>query len=475
MAKEYFTLHFDDRGTPLFPNEQEAIFRSLRIKSKPITDLWIFAHGWNTDEMGADSTYNNWVKRIQERIQQEITDPNYNPAFVGVYWPSKAWIGSAAKQHASINYPGTRLLQHLDTGEFEQDMYEVEIDVDEDRDALELGEATSNMEKEPNKAGFLEACLSMIDPGSKRGSSSFEDATKIRDILFLSQKPTSADIEEFVRILNRYRTKDPQPEAFETPDVIDAPKLVLEYLNEELTYESYTPDNPLLNVFRSFTFGTMKERAAAIGQNGVAVFLQEVKRTLRQHKQAVRLHLFGHSFGAKLVTASVNTLAQLLSEEGPAVDSLILLLGAFSQFSFSSNIPVKNGGVGRYADVVDRKLVANPVAVIYSRYDLANKEMYPLGMRLVGHKRTYEIGGPDDRFGSIGANGAQGLYPTNCRTIDMLPLEVSYDLSSLKGISCLNIDGQSYISADKDKRPVGAHGDTDRPEIFHLALGISGY
>jgi hypothetical protein len=145
-----------------------------------------------------------------------------------------------------------------------------------------------------------------------------------------------------VRILHQYQTKDPQQEAFESPNVLDSPHFVVEHLNEELTNEVYVPDNPLFKVFNSFTFWTMKGRAAVIGQNGVAVFLREVKRILQRNSRTVRLHLFGHSFGAKLVSASVNTLAQLLNDTGPLVDTLVLLLGAFSQFSFSSNIPVKN-------------------------------------------------------------------------------------------------------------------------------------
>ena len=219
----------------------------------------------------------------------------------------------------------------------------------------------------------------------------------------------------------------------------------------------------------------MKGRAAIVGQNGVAPFLRDIKKALRQHADSVHLHLFGHSFGAKLVSASVYALAELLGGEPPLVDTLVLLLGAFSQFSFSSDIPIKHGGVGRYADLIEHRLVANPIAVIYSQYDLANKELYPFGMRFADRARVYEIGGPDDRFGAIGANGAQGLDGTRCHSIDILPLNLSYGQSTLKDFSCLNIDGQSYIKEGKEKRPVGAHGDTGKAEIFHLALAVSGF
>jgi len=185
------------------------------------------------------------------------------------------------------------------------------------------------------------------------------------------------------------------------------------------------------------------------------------------------LHLFGHSFGAKLVSTTVFVLADAQGIELPIVDTLVLLLGAFSQFSFSSNIPAASGGVGHYASLVSHHLVANPIVAIYSRYDLANKVWYPLGMRLADPNTVYELGDPQDRFGAMGANGAQGLETNRSRILEMLPLDKPYNWNDLSGILCLNIDGHRYINKDKDKWPAGAHGDIDRPEIFHLALAIS--
>jgi hypothetical protein len=205
----------------------------------------------------------------------------------------------------------------------------------------------------------------------------------------------------------------------------------------------------------------------------VATFLRDVKHTVQLHRHKVGLHLLGHSFGAKLVTTAVLALADEPGLEAPIVDNLILLLGAFSQFSFSSNVPVAKGEIGHYASLIEEKLVANPIVAIYSRYDLANWVWYPLGMQLADPNTIYEWGDPQDRFGAMGANGAQGLGHNRSRILEMLPLDTSYHWNDLSGIACLNIDGQSYINKDKDKWPFGAHGDTDRPEIFHLALAIS--
>ena len=90
MTEQYYKLYFDDQGSLLNPAEQEAIIASVLDTAEPVTDLWIFSHGWNTDRKAADATYDTWVGRMGERIREEMTDLAYCPAFVGIYWPSMA-------------------------------------------------------------------------------------------------------------------------------------------------------------------------------------------------------------------------------------------------------------------------------------------------------------------------------------------------------------------------------------------------
>jgi hypothetical protein len=221
----------------------------------------------------------------------------------------------------------------------------------------------------------------------------------------------------------------------------------------------------------------MKGRAAIVGQKGVAPLLFMIRERLQEQKRPLRIHLMGHSFGAKLVSATVYEMANLADGTGfqpPFVDSLILVLGAFSQFAFSDNLPFKPGSSGKYASIIQRHLVANPIVAIYSRYDRANRVFYPRGMFMDRSGQTYERGGPRDRLGAIGANGAQGLASTISHTMELQPAEIPYDRSSFLGFSCLNIDGQDYINKVVGSRVIGAHGDIYRPEIFHLALAVSG-
>lgn len=493
MAEQYYKLYFDDRGSLLNPAEQEAIIASLLDKAETVTDLWIFSHGWNTDRKAADATYDTWVERMRERIQQEIADAAYCPAFVGIYWPSMAWSDDTARD--AIPVPTTNNLPGIDPGEFEFEEtgtvlsgHAGEWAPGGEESQFEAGKpevahatTASNMPgASMDKARFLATYRDAMDPMSEHVDRYEQDFSRLYDLLFQLQRPSTAQIEEFVHILSRYKVDDPHADSLESINVLNAPESVISQLKAELESPSVALEcfgldlgNILLSFLRVFTFWTMKGRAAIVGQNGVASVLRDVKHMLQLHRRKVRLHLLGHSFGAKLVTAAVSAMANAPNIEPPLVDTLILLLGAFSQFSFSSNIPIASGGAGYYADLVEGQLVTNPIVAIYSQYDLANKILYPLGMRLADPNTIYEWGDPQDRFGAMGANGAQGLETTQSRILGMLPLVESYNWNDLSGIVYLNIDGQRYINKNKDKWPAGAHEDTDRPEIFHLALAIS--
>jgi hypothetical protein len=491
MIRDFFKLHFDDQGHLLNVTEREAITSSLVDTIEPVTDLWIFSHGWNTDEKGADATYDTWVGRMQERIRQEIINSPYNPSFVGIYWPSMAWSGDIAKSRAPLWVsPVANPGDSLDRGEFELGYDKVEMsgtsgefelgasDITLEMGRLEALSAVNLSGEMAGKARFVEEYRAAMDPRGEHSSWYNQDFARLYELLFQSQQPDNVQIEEFVQILQQYKVDDPHSDLVESINVLNTLEEVEAYLKAERalsSHEGFEPDNDniLLRFFRIFTFWAMKGRAAVVGQNGVAVFLRDLKRILQQHKRNVRLHLFGHSFGAKLVSATVHGLANTTYLEPPVVDTLILLLGAFSQFSFSNNISAESGGIGYYSSLIDLHLVTNPIVTIYSQYDLANKEMYPLGMRLADRNKIYELGDSNDRFGAIGANGAQGLDNTYYRVLEMLSLKESYNWSDLTSVALLNVDGQRYINANKDKRPIGAHGDTDRPEIFHLALAAS--
>jgi hypothetical protein len=144
------------------------------------------------------------------------------------------------------------------------------------------------------------------------------------------------------------------------------------------------------------TYYQMKDRA---GRVGVAV--SPVLSELRPEGKEIRIHLVGHSFGGRLVTAAT------AGAEGSAPlrpDTVTLLQAAFSHFGFASKYDEEHDGFFRR--MVTDRLVGGPVLITHSVRDTAVGYAYPLASRLAGQAAA-GLGDADDRFGGIGRNGAQ--------------------------------------------------------------------
>jgi pimeloyl-ACP methyl ester carboxylesterase len=125
-----------------------------------------------------------------------------------------------------------------------------------------------------------------------------------------------------------------------------------------------------------------------------------------------RVHLVGHSFGGRLMTAATSAV------EGK-ISNLTMLEGAFSQNALSCD-PVGQIN-GAYRSVLDNAKVTGRIAAAHSDHDAAVWIAYPLASRVF--RDSYSLGpagplgqvfgGPTDRYGAIGANGPQNLIGVN--------------------------------------------------------------
>ena len=430
--------------------------------------------------MSYDQWHTNMLAEAQRLQAQNLLDPNYQPLFVEIFWPSKAWVDDSAQP--VVNTPIIPRLNAIES-------------------------LPAPVLDHVRRETFIDNYRTAMDPAGVRGDQYDTDFGRIYDLLHLPQLPTSDEINEFVQTLYTYKIQDPQSDPTEKNEMINVsvtsvvkrlvekkplipPQIKVGPAIDKVLLLQQNPaatvgDN-LLDFFRLFTFWTMKARAAVVGQTGVKPLLEDlaqVNNTLNANNlPRVRIHLFSHSFGAKLCSAALNAVQQPLE---PLVDTFVLLLGAFSQFSFSSDIPVQPGTAGSYASIVKDGRVVNPLVVIYSQYDLANKLFYPLAMKFsLDPIFTLPFPGDSppapvepivltDKFGSIGADGTQGLDAARQRDMDMQGLDSAYkwDKMNLQGVYCLSVDGGNFIK--QGNFPVGAHNDLNHPEIFHLALAMS--
>jgi hypothetical protein len=168
--------------------------------------------------------------------------------------------------------------------------------------------------------------------------------------------------------------------------------------------------NGVAKVMNLMSYFTMKARAGLVGDALGA----HVLPALSAASSPVRLHLAGHSFGARLATAAANSFTP---PGALRLETLTLLQGAFSQNGMTT-------GRGPYAGVLGK--VPGAIAMTHTHNDLACTLAYPLASRL-SRDTTLSIGDKNDPYGAMGANGAQlaaGLLaPDSATTTSFAPVK----------------------------------------------------
>ena len=210
----------------------------------------------------------------------------------------------------------------------------------------------------------------------------------------------------------------------------------------------------LLSPLQQLSFWQMKDRAKKFGEKGG----HELLRTIQTTAPNVRVHLMGHSFGC-IVMAAVTAGPGGAGTLPRAVDTLFLVQGALSLWSFSSKIEVAGGVPGYFKSIIAGKKVAGVMLATTSEFDAAVGRFYPLGAGIA--RQVAFAPGELPKYGGVGTYGMQGPG-TNAAGLDMLPLAQSYGFHA----------GQTYNINSNDvirngSGASGAHSDIDHPEVAH--------
>lgn len=200
-------------------------------------------------------------------------------------------------------------------------------------------------------------------------------------------------------------------------------------------------------VLNQFTYYEMKARAGIVGR-ALAPVLDTVPAE-------VRIHLVGHSFGARVVSAAAAAMTR-------PVASLTLLQGAYSHNGLGLNI----GGTataGAFRAIIATHRVTGPIAVTHTHNDTAVGFYYALASTLSGdvaaaYGLTNIVGGPNDLHGGIGANGALSMGPGEALPLSAHPGQVP----SLTAGKVTNIQADQII-AD--------HNDVQGPDVGRVVWG----
>ncbi len=193
-------------------------------------------------------------------------------------------------------------------------------------------------------------------------------------------------------------------------------------------------------VRRLLTYRTMKHRASLVGRRAVAPVLDRIQAAL----PGIRVHLIGHSFGARVITAAAAVC-------GKPVASMTLLQAAFSHYSFAPE--------GAFRNVISERKCSGPILITHSVRDQALGFCYPIASRML-RQNASGLGGPNDRYGALGRNGA--LHTPEASFGDLLPEGASYSFAP----------GRIFnLCAD---RIIRAHDDIVHPETAWASIAAAG-
>ncbi|MDO9074253.1 MAG: hypothetical protein Q7U73_13405 [Rubrivivax sp.] len=395
------------------------------LRVEPITDVFVMSHGWQGDIPAARDQYTRWIQAMAtsgaDRARMRAARPSFRPLLVGLHWPSLPWgdedLGPAGGAFAVGAVPGTPARQGVDAL---VSLYAERIaDTPEARADLQtiFHSAMENIAPAHLPAD-VRAAYERLDLEARLGSDGVAGAP-------------GSDRESF-----------------------DAERA---YQNARAATQFCFGGGVaggLLAPLRQLSFWKMKDRARALGEGGAFALLSQ----LEEAKPKARIHLMGHSFGCIVAAAMVAGPERHARLPRP-VDTLALVQGALSLWSFCHDIPVARGHAGYFHAIVAERRVKGAILTTQSARDTALRVFYPAGAG-VAQQMTYAPG-ELPRYGAVGTFGVQGIAQ-GVFNEPMRRTDGDYDFRA-GGI--YNLDATAYIREGGGAS--GAHNDITRPEVAH--------
>jgi hypothetical protein len=210
--------------------------------------------------------------------------------------------------------------------------------------------------------------------------------------------------------------------------------------------------------FDALSFWLMKRRAGQVGERLGRELLAPAFMAVGD--QAPRLHLIGHSFGAKLLSSTVLG--------GLRPDSLALLLAAFSAYAFAEEVPGSKRP-GFYHRVISERMVADRVIALRSDHDRALNQLYP---SVTWGDQVERAPRPRGRLTQVrdvvaGTAMGAGALGVGAVEVDLVAMQTT---GLPHGI--VTVDGSRVVT--KEEPIIGAHRDIYHAEIAILVLLAAG-
>ena len=372
----YVAACFDKDGAAL--NKQEVKLPD------GTTDVIVVSHGWNNTQEQAEEFYTalftNFAAVASDQLQKKI-------AIVGVIWPSKRFtdvVNAAVAEQARSGGAafGTSSTAADETIKAKLAVIATMFDKKASRKITaaknQIGKLESDLDA---RRKFVDELRSLLDESAADEEDNSALFFKLDGAVMLEKLkmptpvvPSGGGSKGGAASLGAHPATAPAGGAAGLGDIFSGVKAgAIRFLNYLAYYE-------------------MKKRAGTVGQQGVGPMLDRLAGNVQ------RIHLVGHSFGCRVVTAAA------AASTTDKLQSMSLLQAAFSHNGFSKSMN------GFFRSVVDNRRIKGPILVTYTPNDRAVGIAYPVASRLSGTVAS-AFGDANDKFGGLGRNGAQKMEP----------------------------------------------------------------
>jgi hypothetical protein len=412
----YYEVDFNADGTPNTATGSGDGGLPAAVAKGGITDLFVLSHGWNNGVDSARDLYQAMFTLLADQLGTQLS----SSAAVGVIWPS-------------LLFP------------------------DDDPD---------NAPVVPSTGAQLAAALTPAFPQQQQQLATMGQ--------LLDQQPQDpAALNQFHQLATGLVTTKPQG----VEDTGEAALLTADTatafghaaaMAPHATTAAQGIGNPFAGlwsgareVLRTMSYYEMKNRAGVVGQNGLGPLLA----TLSGPDGPPRIHLMGHSFGARLVSYTLAGLPANRTGSASPVKSLTLIQGAFSHFTFASSLmfgPSRAGGLAGDGSRVDGPLLAT-----FSAADRAVGWWYPAASMLAGQD-SESAADLVFRWGAMGHDGYQ-QNPTPTALL-LAPQGKPYEF---RPGGFYSLDANAVICANQSAFS-GAHSDIRHPEVLWAVVSAAG-
>jgi dienelactone hydrolase len=371
----YLAARFDKDGAAL--NKQEITL------PQGTTDVIVASHGWNNTEEQAERLYTDLFTSFAAVASDQLQ--NKKIAIVGVIWPSKRFtdvVDAAVAEQARGGGAGfgTSSTAADETIKAKLDVIATMFDKKAAKKITAAKNQIGKLESDlAARRKFVDELRSLLDESAAHEEDNSALFFKLDGSVMLEKLKMPTPLVSSgggggggAASLGVRPKTTPAGGAAGLGDIFSGIKAgAIRFLNYLAYYE-------------------MKKRAGTVGANGVGPMVGR----LADHVQ--RIHLVGHSFGGRVVTAAA------AASTTDKLQSMSLLQTAFSHNGFSKSMN------GFFRKVVDNHRIKGPILVTYTPNDRAVGIAYPVASRLSGTVAS-AFGDANDKFGGLGRNGAQKM------------------------------------------------------------------